>query len=238
VLRRPRRIATQQVVHSRCETQYKERMTTPSSTLVAIFEAERALRTEERTLLAAEPSALRALLSAAVAQAKALEDRAEATLRLERLADLCAQVEGPEMVDALVAILDDEAPSVRVQAAEALVDVGFERYAELARGIERAIADGARSTALQELPWVLVEIAEPSARQLIARLLKQDDVEVVASAVEALAELGDPAAIADLEALRDDERPVALEDEDDEAEEATLGDLVEESIAALQGDDN
>ena len=211
-------------------------MTTPSSTLVAIFDAERALRSEEHVLLATEPSALRALLSAAVAEAKALEDRREAVLRLERLADLCAQVEGPEMVDALITILDHDTPSVRVSAAEALVDVGFERYAELARGFERAIADGARSTALQELPWVLVEIAEPSARQLIARLLTQEDVEVVASAVEALAELGDPAAIADLEALRDDERPVSIDDEDDEAE-ATLGDLVEESIAALQGED-
>jgi HEAT repeat protein len=215
-------------------------MTTPSSTLAAIFEAERALRTAERALLATEPSALRSLLSAAVAEAKALEDRRESILRLERLSDLCAQVDGPEMVDALVSILDDEAPSVRVAAAEALVDVGFERYAELARGIERAIADGARNTALQELPWVLVEIAEPSARQLIVRLLKNDDVEVVASAVEALAELGDPAAIADLEPLLDDERPVALDGDegDDDEGEATLGDLVEESIAALHGEDD
>jgi HEAT repeat protein len=141
-------------------------------------------------------------------------------------------------VDALIAILDDEAPSVRVQAAEALVDVGFERYAELARGIERAIADGRRITALQELPWALVEIAEPSARGLISRLLSHDDVEVVASAVEALAELGDPAAIADLEPLRDDERAIELDDDESDEALATLGDLVEESIAALQGEQN
>lgn len=214
-------------------------MPTPASTLAAIFDAERALRAEEHTLLGTDPAALRPLLTAAVAEAKALADRREAILRLERLADLCAQVEGPDMVDALIAVLDDEAPSVRVQAAEALVDIGFERYAELARGFERAIADGRRITALQELPWVLVEIAEPSARRLIARLLSHDDVEVIASAVEALAELGDPAAIDDLMRLRDDERPVQLDDDEaDDETEATLGDLIEDAIAALQGDDD
>jgi HEAT repeat protein len=218
------------------ETLYKGRMPTPKTTLAAIFDAERTLRAEERALLETAPAELRALLGAAVEEAKGLADRRESTLRLERLADLCAQVEGPEMVDALIAILDEDAPSVRVQAAEALVDVGFERYAELARGIERAIADGRRSTALQELPWALVEIAEPSARPLIARLLTNDDVEVVASAVEALAELGDPAAIADLEPLRDDERPIEFDDDESDEAMATLGDLVEESIAALQGD--
>jgi HEAT repeat protein len=91
---------------------------------------------------------------------------------------------------------------------------------------------------LQELPWALVEIAEPSARGLIARLLAHEDVEVVASAVEALAELGDQAAIADLEPLRDDERAIELDDDDSDEALATLGDLVEESIAALQGEEN
>src|SRR5690348_5356102 len=124
-------------------------MPTPNPTLAAIFDAERALREHERALLDTPPAQLRALLSGAVEDSRSLADRREATLRLERLADLCAQVEGPEMVDALIAILDDEAPSVRVAAAEALVDVGFERYAELARGFERAIADGRRTTALQ-----------------------------------------------------------------------------------------
>lgn len=213
-------------------------MSSLKPTLAAIFDAERTLREQERALLEAEPAQLRVLLIGAVEEAKTLGDRREAVLRLERLADLCAQVEGPEMVDALIVILDDDAPSVRVQAAEALVDVGFERYAELARGIERAVAEGTRRTALQELPWVLVEIAEPSARGLITRLLRHEDVEVVASAVEALAELGDKAAIADLEPLLDDERPIELDDDDGDEAMATLGDLVEESIAALQGDED
>jgi HEAT repeat protein len=217
-------------------------MTSPSDALAALFTAERALREHERTLLDAEPKTARALLTNAVREARQLTDRKEAALRLERLADLCAQIEGPEMADALIAILDDDAPSVRVQAAEALVDVGFERYAEVARAIERAIARGEHGPAMQELPWVLCEIAEPSARPLIARFLKNEDAEVIASAVEALAELGDPDAIKDLQPLVDDTRPVALggleEDEEDDFDDeemgATLGDLVRETIDALE----
>lgn len=208
-------------------------MSSPKEALQAIFDAERALRAHERALLERDERELTKALSAAVTEALEHADPSEAVLRLERLADLCAQVEGPQMVDALIAILDHDASSVRVQAAEALVDVGFERYAELARGTERAIADGKRVSALQELPWVLCEIAEPSARPLIARLLAHADVEVVASAVEALAELGDPAAIADLTPLQDDPRLIELED-DEGAQCATLGDLVAESIEALQ----
>jgi HEAT repeat protein len=207
-------------------------MPSPADALASIFDADRTLRAQEKALLATAGPALASLLTGAVAEAKALADRKEAILRLERLADLCAQVEGPEMVDQLIAILDDDAPSVRVQAAEALVDVGFERYAEVARGIERAVERGAQDTALKELPWVLAEIAEPSARPLIARFLQHRDAEVVASAVEALAELGDPAAIKDLEPLRDDPRPVELDDEEGEIT-ATLGDLVSETLASL-----
>jgi HEAT repeat protein len=207
-------------------------MPSPADALNAIFAADRALRAQEKALLEAPPAAASALLCEAVGEATRLTDRKEAVMRLERLADLCAQVEGPAMVDQLIAILDDDAPSVRVQAAEALVDVGFERYAEVARGIERALEQGRQDTALKELPWVLVEIAEPSARPLIARFLQHRDVEVVASAVEALAELGDPAAAKDLRPLQSDPRPVEL-DEDDGEITATLGDLVSEALAAL-----
>jgi HEAT repeat protein len=217
-------------------------MTSPAEALAALFTAERALRDNERTLLETEPKTARKLLAEAVREAKQLSDRKEAILRLERLADLCAQVEGPEMADALIAILDDDAPSVRVQAAEALVDVGFERYAEVARAIERALARGEHGPAMQELPWVLCEIAEPSARPLIVRFLQNADADVVASAVEALAELGDPDAIKDLQPLAGDARPVSLAGLDDEEDEdlddddmtATLGDLVRETIDALQ----
>jgi HEAT repeat protein len=215
-------------------------MPSPAEILTALFDADRAMRQHEGALLGTDHAALRVLLANAVTDAKRQPSQKEATMRLERLADLCAQIEGPEMCDQLIAILDDDVPSVRLQAAEALVDVGFERYAEVARAIERALARDDQGPAMQELPWVLVEIAEPSARPLIARFLKNPAVEVVASAVEALAELGDRDAIKDLRPLIDDSRPVELDDDgpdDDEDVTATLGDLVRETIAALEEED-
>ena len=201
--------------------------------LDAIFAADRTLRREEAALLKQDDRSLSELLATAVEQAAALEDDRESGMRLERLADLCAQVPGPDAVDTLIQILDMEEATVRVQAADALVDVAFERYAEVARAVERALDGGRRGPAMQELPWVITEIGEPSARGLIRRFLDFEDADIVASAVEALATLGDPEAVADLEPLLGDRRPVALDDYEGEVSE-TLGQLVSEAIDALQ----
>ena len=201
--------------------------------LNALFEAERALRSSENALLQNQPGELSELLAAAVKEAKALDDKAESRMRLERLADLCAQVPGPEMTDALISILDDASPAVRVQAAEALADVGFDRYAEVARGVERAL-NAPLTFALQELPWVLIELGEPSVRKLLVGFLDSKDGDVVASAVEALAELGDAASIKDLKKLANDPREVDIEGDEGE-ETVTVGDLAMEAIDALGG---
>ncbi|MGD8861211.1 MAG: HEAT repeat domain-containing protein [Myxococcales bacterium] len=212
-------------------------MSDPRSTLEDIFEAERALRRSEQKLLDADAShatGLEGLLGEAVRAALAEGDDPDAAMRLERLADLCAQVPGPGMIDALISILDAEAESARIEAYEALQDVGYERYAEVARGVERALESGERGQAMRELPFILAEIAEPSARPLIVRFLKIDDVEVQAAAVEALVTLGDPEAAAALKPLIEDPRPVEV-DGDTGDETATLGELVAEAIEALEG---
>jgi HEAT repeat protein len=200
--------------------------------LHAIFDAERALRQAEKELLQGTPKQLSELLTQAVESAKAESDPDEAELRLSRLADLCAQVPGPAMADALISILDEEHPGVRVQAAEALVDVAYDRYAEVAHAIERVLERGADGPALQELPWVLAEVAEPSAVALVSRFLEHANEEVVASAIEALARLGDPGAVAPLKKLAKDPRVVTVEEGDEEFT-STLGELATEAIEAL-----
>jgi HEAT repeat protein len=202
------------------------------STLEAIFDAERSLRLAEAELLQNNPKQLSQLLSNAVAKAKAEDDPQEAELRLVRLVDLCAQVPGEPMTDALIAILDEELPSVRVQAAEALVDVGYDRYAEVARSIERFLDSDEGGPALEELPFIIAEISEPSAAALISRFLDHEDGEVVAAAVEALARLGDASAVPALEKLIDDRRVVTI-DEGDEELTSSVGELASEAIAAL-----
>jgi HEAT repeat protein len=198
-----------------------------------IFDADRAMRRAEATLLRKKRSEeLVVLLADATSEALTLEDRTEATMRLERLADLCAQVPGPEMTDALIAMLNDGEPRVRVAAGEALRDVGYERYAEIARGIERALERGEDGLAMSELPWVLAEIAEPSALPLIRRFLRHASPDVIAAAIEALAQLQDRAAIEDLRPFTDDARIVTIEDFEEETK-TTLGELAKEALEVL-----
>ncbi len=205
--------------------------------LAEIDDADRALRAAERKLLSGKPADVQKLLMAAVEEASRLEDREEAGMRLSRLADLCAQVPSPAMADALILILNDDEPSVRAEAGEALTDMAYDLYAEVARAIVRALDRKLSGPALMELPFLLAEVGEPSALPLIKRFLEHSDKEVVAAAIESLAALGDPSAIELLEPFVDDERVVSVGDDDDENLQATLGQLAEETIAALSGED-
>ncbi|MCS6797245.1 MAG: hypothetical protein NZ898_01725 [Myxococcota bacterium] len=206
--------------------------------LEALFRADRELRALEARLLSTPEARLVALLTDAVREARALDDRREAAMRLERLADLCAQVPGPEMADALVEILDDEDPSVRGAAADALLDVASERWAEVARAIERRLEADRPGPALEELPYLIAEIAPDGATRLLRRFLAHPDGEVVASALEACGELGDPGLLDAVERLRGDARTVRLlEGIDADAHDgtpATVGELAAEVIDALR----
>lgn len=203
--------------------------------LQAIFDAERALRDAEAQLMR-EPDAhtLETVLWDAVTHATNMADRSEAVLRLERLADLCAQVPGPRMVDALLRILADDTPSVRHAAGEAILDVAYERYAEVARAIERGLDENMSAPAATELPYILAEVGEPSALSLLRRFLQHRDPEVIAAAMEAMAQLGDPEAAADLERFVGDARRVTMEDFEDETA-TTLGELAQEALEELTG---
>lgn len=204
-----------------------------SDELQRIFDADRMLRQAESTLLRNKGSRdVVDLLEEETKRALSMRDRREAIMRLERLADLCAQVPGPEMADTLIAILNDEEPRVRVAAGEALRDVGYERYAEVARAIERAIERGDDGPAMSELPWVLAEIAEPSALPLIRRFLDHSNADVVAAAIEALAQLQEPEAGQDLQRFVGDSRVVIIEDFEEETK-TTLGELARDALRIL-----
>lgn len=202
--------------------------------LEALFDADRKLREAEATLLDdAPPDDLAQALERAVDQAFGLGDAAEANARLSRVADLCVQVQGPRTADTLVRIVNHPAPEVRVAAGEALRDFAYDRYAEVARAIERAFERDLQGPALSEIPWILAEIGEPSALPLIARCLKHTDPEVVASGIEAITELGDDSAVPLLKPLLSDRRVVQLE-EDDSSYSTTIAELASEAISELE----
>jgi HEAT repeat protein len=205
-----------------------------AATLASLFNAQRAARAAHDKLVDADPALLVPALGRAVAEASKLDDEDEALLRFERLADVLGELPGPGAVDLLIEILGREEPEARQAAGEALSGIAFERFKEVALGVERALARLPRGNpALAELPYLLAEVPEPGVSKLLARFLAHDDPDAVASAIEALVEAGDPAALPLLDPLVGDTRRVQLQDEGGAESDASIGELAAEARSML-----
>jgi HEAT repeat protein len=203
--------------------------------LASLFDAERTARKLHAGLIAEGRAELVKELSDATRAALALDDEAEASLRLTRVAALLGDLDGGEVTDLLIDILGSAWPEARIAAGESLEGLAFDRFKEVALSIERAVKrlpNG--SPALSELPFLLAEVGEPGCVKLLGLFLKHPDAEAVASAIEALAELGDPTAIPLLAPLERDPRQVQLEEESGEGERVGLGDLAHEAREILE----
>lgn len=205
-----------------------------SSKLQTLFDAERSARRLHAELARAEKGAVVPLLRKEVDAALKNSDAAEAAMRLVRLSALLGEMEGPVAVDALIDVLACDEPEARHAAGESLEDIAYDRFKEVALGVERALERlPVGSPALSELPYLLAEVSEPGSVKLLGRFLQHKDPEAVAAAIEALVEVGDPAAMAMLAPLEKDARQVQL-DEDGGAESAvTIGDLATEARQLL-----
>ncbi len=205
------------------------------TTLRTLFDAERDVRRLHRELVSAERGPALAAVVAAVREAKASADADEAALQLVRLAALLGEMGGDKAVDALVDALDSELPEARLAAGEALSELAFDRFKEVALGVERALTRLApTSPALIELPFVLAEVPEPGVTKLLGRFLEHAQAEVVASAIEASVEYGDPGLARLIAPLKDDKRVVDLDDETGERDQTTLGQLATEACEVLE----
>lgn len=201
--------------------------------LTALFEAERRARALHHEVVARGAGVV-AELEAAAREAMALGDEAETALRLSRIALVLGDLEGDRVVDLLVDILGSDSPEARVVAGEALEGLAFDRFKEVALGIERAVARLPKGNpALSELPFLLAEVGEPGCVKLLGKFLGHPDPEAVAAAIEALAELGDPTAAPLLAPLERDGRQVQLDEEDGEGERVAIGDLAHEARELL-----
>jgi HEAT repeat protein len=205
-------------------------------TLLALFDAERAARSAHDDLVDADPARVIPVLERATRQALALDnvDEDEASLRLVRVAAILGEMQGPRVVDLLIDILGCDEPEARRSAGEALSELSFDRFKEVALGVERALDRlPPESPAFAELPYLLAEVPEPGATKLLARFLKHANADAVAAAIEAIVEVGDPSAAPLLAPLAGDTRRVELEDEGGTEGQATIGELVEEARAML-----
>ena len=207
-----------------------------AQTLTSLFDAERAVREAHDDLLDADSAATLPLLERATREALSLDelDEDEAAMRLVRIAGVLGEMQGPKVVDLLVDILGCDEPEARQAAGEALAALAWDRFKEVAMGVERALErlpDG--SPALAELPYIIAEIPEPGVAKLLGRFLAHPDADAVAAAIEALVEAGDPAVLPLLAPLARDTRKVQLEDEGGTEGEATIGELIQEAQAML-----
>lgn len=201
--------------------------------LAGLFEAERRARALHAELVGSSRNDLVTALRDATKEALGIDDEDEAAVRLSRLALVLGDLDGDAVVDLLIDILASESAEARVTAGEALESLAFDRFKEVALGIERALGRLKKgSPALTELPFLLAEVGEPGCTKLLGRFLKHEDPEAVAAAIEAMAELGDPAAIPLLAPLEKDSRQVQIDDEDG-GERVAIGDLAHEAREIL-----
>lgn len=205
-------------------------MSNPAMLLTQLFEAERNVRRLHKELASQGDAAIVEAIGTAADEALALEDKDESTLRLVRLSDLLAELTGPRAVDLLVKILGSEEPEARHAAGESLEGLAFDRFKEVALGIERALESLPHGNlALAELPYLLAEVPEPGVMKLLGKFLKHGDAEAVAAAIEALVEVGDPTGAGMLMPLLSDRRTVQVEDDLGDDGSVTVGDLATEA---------
>jgi len=207
-------------------------------TLNELFDAERSVRRLHDQLAGLPTDQLLDALSAALTAAANEPNEDEAALRLVRISALLGEHEGPRVIDALIDVLASEQPEARKAAGDELEELAYDRFKEVAQGVERALKRlPVGSPALPELPYLLSEVPEPGVVRLIGQFLSHRDPDAVAAAIEALVEIGDPSAVRLLSQLVGDDRTVEIADEADAPSEVTLGELASEAIEMLQEGD-
>jgi HEAT repeat protein len=207
-----------------------------AATLTSLFNAQRASRIAHDRLTDSDPAAIVPVLERAYAEATKLDDEDEALLRFEVIAEVLGELSGPRAVDLLIELLGRDEPEVRHAAGEALSGIAYERFKEVAVGVERALDRlPTGNPALAELPYLLSEVPEPGVAKLLARFLAHEDADAVASAIEALVEAGDPASASLLDPLLRDKRRVQLQDDGGTESDASLGELAAEARTLLAG---
>jgi HEAT repeat protein len=212
--------------------------------LVELFDAERTCRKLHDQLAEAPSDVLLDALGDSLLAALKESREDEASLRLVRIAGLLGELEGPRAVDLLIDVLASEHPEARSAAGQELEELAFDRFKEVAKGVERALKRlPTGSPALPELPYILAEIPEPGVVKLLGQFLAHADADAVAAAIESLVEIGDPSASKLIAPLSADKRTVELADDGAEGEdtaEVTIGELAEEAMGILAeggGDD-
>jgi HEAT repeat protein len=210
--------------------------TSPASALEALFNAHRALGAAQEAVLDVAQDDLVRGLQVELEKAGTIDDEDEASRRYVAIAEVLAELEGPAVVEMLIDVLDLDDADARQVAGESLVGLASDRFKEVAQVVEKQLETrSGDSGALRELPYVFAMIPEGGSVKLLEKFLAHKEAEVVASAIEALVEIGDASAARALETLKKDKREVSVEDDGEEAQSVTIGELALEALTLLKG---
>jgi len=153
-------------------------------------------------------------------------------LAMLRAADLAVGLE-TRGAALLAAGLEHPNPDVRELSGQALLNLAEDDVGRLRPAADRALERG--GAAAEEMVFVLAGVDDEEAPREIERFLAHAEADVVATAVEALAEVGDEQTITALEDLVDDQREVGIDgEEDEERETCRIGDLAREAIEMIE----
>jgi HEAT repeat protein len=208
------------------------------SALSELFQTEQRARDLTDEIASGPPEIVLAVLLDAIERARKPADEKNRVAQLESIAKILGELGGPGAVDALIDILGSDEPEARHAAGVVLEDLAFERFKEVALGVERALAKlPPDHLALSELPYILIEVPEPGVVKLIHRFLEHTNEEVTAAAIEACVELGDASSVPKLARLERDTRLVELDDSESDRNadsSVTIGELAKEARLLLQ----
>ena len=148
-----------------------------------------------------------------------------------RVAEMLVSLETKGAVCFLGAGLGHANEDVRLLCGDAFLHVASEGLDKVKPVIDEALEKG--GLIAEELPFLLIDTDLPETTDILIKFLDQKNPEVVASAIEALAELGDPDAIPALSKLSKDARTVTAEADGSEKAKWTIGQLSKEAIEML-----
>ena len=163
-----------------------------------------------------------------------IKEEDEIPITLIRCAEMLVGVMTENVVKTLTLGLDHDNPTVRLLAGDAITHVAEENIELIKPAVEEVLKSG--GTAAEEMPFILTELDDPEVEKILERFLGHKNPEVVASALEALTEIGNPDIIPVLEKLVDDPRTVASDAEMGD-EDTTIGQLAKDAIAIINDEE-
>ena len=206
----------------------------PAQQLETLFDISRKVNALTKQICANPQPGLYDAIRDARDDAFDLANEDEWMLRLNCLAQLLQISRTPAAIDLLIESLDDDLEEF-APFESALSVVASENVDIVREGIVRALGllpDD--SDVLAILPALVLDYGDPDAPNTLKLFLAHPTPAVVAAAIDALVELGDPSAIKLLEPLAKDTRTIETDDEEPcSPEERTIGFLVGLAIDTL-----